>query len=139
MSNMVFVSRGLKTSQEIDDEGKAKERTFKGYEEAINRLMKKVPEYQDLELNEIKFNIKLEFMTRAGSKREVEPLTIQDTFDSLPECMKFQEKWVQEKIREGSERYAYCKVQIVAYYYEKYKDKIITFTIPELSFEYDQD
>ena len=32
----------------------------------------------------------------------------------------------------------YCEIKIEAFYYEEYKSKIISFKIPELSFEYSQ-
>jgi len=109
----------------------------KKYEESINQLLKKIPEYQDLELNEIQFKITLTFVKRPviGMKEEIK--VVQDTLKSLADCIAFQGKWCQKEIGAEGE-YDYCKIKIEAFYYEECKGGIISFKIPELSFEYNQ-
>lgn len=109
----------------------------KKYEESINQLFKKIPEYQDLELNEIQFKTTLTFVKRPviGMKKEIK--IVQDILKSLTDCIAFQEKWCQKGIGAEGE-YDYCKIKIEAFYYEEYKGGIINFKIPELSFEYNQ-
>lgn len=137
MGNTVLLHDKHSASANIEQ--KTKEATLWGYEQAINQLLKKIPEYQDLELKEIRFKITLCFIKRAeiGQKETIK--VIQDTLDSLAECMKFQEKCFQKEVRGKDGEFDYCKVQIESFYYEEYKNKIITFKIPELSFEYDRD
>ena len=107
------------------------------YEMAINQLLKKIPKYQDLELDEIQFKVTLKFIKRPVIGQEDEAKTIQDTLSSIAECMAFQDKWCEKEIRKDGD-FDYCEVQIEAFYYEEYKGKAISFKIPELSFEYVQ-
>jgi hypothetical protein len=107
------------------------------YEMAINQLLKKIPEYQDLELKEIQFKATLKFIKRPVIGQKEETNVIQDTLSSIAECMAFQDKWCEKEIgKDGN--FDYCEVQIEAFYYEEYKGKAISFKIPELSFEYVQ-
>lgn len=107
------------------------------YEMAINQLLKKIPEYQDLELKEIQFKTTLKFIKRPVIGQEDEAKTIQDTLSSIAECMAFQDKWCEKEIGKHG-NFDYCEVQIEAFYYEEYKGRAISFKIPELSFEYVQ-
>lgn len=108
------------------------------YEVAINQLLKKIPEYQDLELKEIQFKVILKFIKRSAIGQEDEAKTIQDTLSSIAECIAFQDKWCEKEIgKDGN--FDYCEVQIEAFYYEEYKGRAISFKIPELSFEYVQE
>ena len=113
------------------------EKTHRKYEEAINQLLKKIPEYQDLELKEIQFKITLKFVKRPVVGQKEDTKVIQDTLNSLDKCMIFQEKWCQKEMGKDGE-FDYCEIKIEAFYYEEYKSKIISFKIPELSFEYSQ-
>lgn len=123
--------------ESLREDGTANKKTLKGYEEAINRLMKKVPEYQDLNLQEIKYHIRLDFKKR-DSERKQAPCIMEATLDSLLDCKKYETQWLDEKVRSQNRMYDYCKVKIEAFYHENYKGNIISFIIPELSFEYDQ-
>lgn len=107
------------------------------YEMAINQLLKKIPEYQDLELDEIQFKVTLKFIKRPVIGQEEETETIQETLGSIAECIIFQDKWCEKKMgKDGN--FDYCEIQIEAFYYEEYKGKAISFKISELSFEYVQ-
>lgn len=128
---------GLLTHQRDDTASKtlAKE-VLKGYEQAINRLMKKVSEYQDLTLQEIKFRIRMEFRKRDSNGQK--PLVLENVVNSLLDCFRLESEWTEQKLRGKERMYDYCNVKIDAFYLENYKGKIITFSIPELSFEYDK-
>jgi len=108
------------------------------WEQAVNKLLKKILEYQDLELKEIQFKITLRFIkiTEIG-KPEINKV-IQNTLNSLTECIKFKEKWFQKEIQRGDKEFDYCEIKIEAFYCEECNNKVITFKIPELSLEYVQ-
>lgn len=77
----------------------------------------------------------MKFIKRPIIGQEEKTKTIQDTLGSIAECMAFQDKRCEKEIEKDG-NFDYCEVQIEAFYFEEYKNKAISFKIPELSFEH---